>query len=869
MKKLNIIFLILICTLNLFAQNLINKPDNVYQETKNTILIKRVNGSFNFDLSKYKLSQKQIEDSISSFLSLTNDNKFVKIKERNDDLGFTHINYQQLYKGIPVIDALLMLHIKNGKPNSINGKIVDIKEVEITPAITSIQALKIATKYASAQKLMNTYPVQLVITQINNRKSIEPVLVYKVRIDANFSYMKNIFVNALSGKVMNAIDLIADVNVPAVANTLYSGTQSIITESYGTSYRLRDNNRKIETYDASNASESIDAVDYNNNTTSWGISPIISSLEITEVAPQGWWYNSIVDQTPDLYIIIKDGNGQIVYNGKNYYVNNTMPTITNPITFTLNISMTAPPYSLELWDYDPTGGDDYGGAYPLYTQGGDQYWNNYGNKGSCTILSASNPELDVHWGMEKTYDFYKNVFSRNSYDGQGSKIINYLNPPQLQAQYNNDPNNAFATPPPYNVMMYGLGDGVDWGPVVGLDVEGHEYTHMVIFHAGNTNGIDSGLVYQGESGALNESFADIFGTCIEFYTRPTLANWTIGENVVKTSPNYLRSMSYPEAGRQPKTYNAGFFWANPNCELPFLDSPYDHCGVHINSGVQNYWFYLLSMGGSDINDLNNNFNVTGIGIAKAQKIAYRNLTTYLPPYATYYDAYLGSLQAAQDLYGINSSEYWSVREAWYAVGIGGNNPYKYCSGTVTLNTSSGSFEDGSGSDNYLDNSNCQWLIAPTDADSIKITFTNFYTEQGYDTVFVYDGPTTDYPYHWWSGQFTNPITYSVHSDSVLIRFSSDYSNNDSGWSANYSSTSNLYTFIGFDEWSKPSNWSNKRVPPSPCNKGTIVIDPDPQLDQYTGRGICSLDFQQTISYPATILIKSGKILILKEDLKIR
>lgn len=80
----------------------------------------------------------------------------------------------------------------------------------------------------------------------------------------------------------------------------------------------------------------------------------------------------------------------------------------------------------------------------------------------------------------------------------------------MQPKYNYDPNNPYAMQAPYNIMVYGLGDGSFMRPVVGLDVEGHEFTHMVVNHIGNSNGIDSGLVYKGESGALNESFADIF-----------------------------------------------------------------------------------------------------------------------------------------------------------------------------------------------------------------------------------------------------------------------------------------------------------------------------------------------------------------------
>ena len=116
-----------------------------------------------------------------------------------------------------------------------------------------------------------------------------------------------------------------------------------------------------------------------------------------------------------------------------------------------------------------------------------------------------------------------------------------------------------------------MGDGQYMSPVVGLDVEGHEYTHMVINHNGN-----GGLTYQGESGALNESFADIFGACVEFYSGVS-PNWYIGEDVMIGQPA-MRSMSSPNLLQQPDTYQ-GTYWVN-------TDSTQDNGGVHTNSGVQ-------------------------------------------------------------------------------------------------------------------------------------------------------------------------------------------------------------------------------------------------------------------------------------------
>src|SRR5690606_14128714 len=113
---------------------------------------------------------------------------------------------------------------------------------------------------------------------------------------------------------------------------------------------------------------------------------------------------------------------------------------------------------------------------------------------------------------------------------------------------------------------------------------------------------------------------------------------------------------------QPDTYE-GNYWMDPT-------SWYDNGGVHINSGVGNYWFYLLSEGGSGTNDLNNSYYVDGISIQKAEQIAYKTLMTGLTQTATYLDAFNATKLAAAALYGANSNEWNQVVNAWYAVGIG-------------------------------------------------------------------------------------------------------------------------------------------------------------------------------------------------------
>ena len=782
-----------------FKSKVENKPENKKENSLSrkankvaVIKIETSNGSFGISLDKYILTQQQIESNFKSYFSLSEKNSFKKIKESTDELGFKHINYQQYYNNIIVDGSIVMLHLKNGKPNSFNGKIAAIQNLETTALIDADKALQTAKQITKVTNLINTYPIELLIAQIPSKNSFTQKLVFKVRIDANKPFtMCNVFVDAITGEVVNKISLINDADVQATTNTLYSGTQTITSDSYTGGYRLRDNARKIETYDATNATFGNSTgftgySDFSNSTTTWSGISVLNSFTITTVA-QNWWYTPLVDVLPDLYFIVKDASNQVVY--KSGYYDNTFPTVTFS---NLNISLTNPPYSVELWDYDAVGVDDFGGSYTITATTGTKSWSGNGNSGTYTIGASRNPALDVHWGMEKTYDFYKNIFGRNSFDGTGSTIKNFLNPSFLQSSQGNDPNNAFAMPSPYNVMCYGMGDGSFMKQVVALDVTGHEYSHMVV----DNNGF-GGLTYQAESGALNESFADIFGTCIEFYSRPSNANWLMGEDVMASAPN-LRSLSNPNQGYQPQpdTYN-GTYWTSTS-------STQDHGGVHTNSGVQNYWFYLLSQGGTGTNDLGNSFSVTGIGINQARKIAYKNLTTYIGgANATYLDAYNGSLLAAEAIYGNPSTQYSAVRAAWYAVGIG-SDPNSYCSGITKLTETTGTITDGSGTANYGNNANCKWKIAPPGANQITLNFTSFNTEANYDTLFVYDGPDSTYPklITWWGN--TLPSTINSTGGALFIRFVSDNTNNAAGWSLNYTSTGITPSCSGGNVLSTPS-----------------------------------------------------------------
>jgi gliding motility-associated-like protein len=249
---------------------------------------------------------------------------------------------------------------------------------------------------------------------------------------------------------------------------------------------------------------------------------------------------------------------------------------------------------------------------------------------------------DAHWGAQKTYDYFWNKFARNSFDNKGTIIKSYVH-------YSKNYNNAFWNG---SVMTYGDGNGTTFTPLTSIDVCGHEISHAVTTTT-------AGLVYSYESGALNESFSDIFGNAIEAYAKPLDFKWNIGEDITPSGTG-LRMMQSPKSKGHPDTYK-GKNWRTGAA---------DNGGVHSNSGVQNFWFYLLSVGGKGTNDNSDAYVVDSIGILKAEQIAYRNLSVYLTNSSQYMDARYYAIQSAADLYGVCGPEYIATTNAWYAVGVG-------------------------------------------------------------------------------------------------------------------------------------------------------------------------------------------------------
>ncbi len=270
--------------------------------------------------------------------------------------------------------------------------------------------------------------------------------------------------------------------------------------------------------------------------------------------------------------------------------------------------------------------------------------------------SKGDPVVDqVYDGAGDTWTYYKEVHRRNSINDGGMIIKSNIH-------YGNRVDNAFWFPNPVKQMVYGDGSGTIFTNLTGsLDVIGHELTHGVIEHEGN-------WVYEFQSGALNESFADVFGSLVKQYKLKqdvNTADWLIGVEVMaqpnEEKPIYaLRSLkepgkayqNHPVLGDDPQPATMDNYK-----DLPIWE---DNGGVHINSGIPNHAFYLAAI------------NFGGYAWQKAGEIWYRAMrSSQLRPTSStpinFIKAAEATIQIARELFGSDAERI--VGKAWSEVQV--------------------------------------------------------------------------------------------------------------------------------------------------------------------------------------------------------
>lgn len=258
------------------------------------------------------------------------------------------------------------------------------------------------------------------------------------------------------------------------------------------------------------------------------------------------------------------------------------------------------------------------------------------------ITSANNTwnnptAVSAHHHTAITYDYYRQTFNRNSMNGTGGSIISLINVtnPDGSAMDNAFWNGA--------ACFYGNGQSAFLPLAKGLDVVAHELTHGVIQATAN-------LVYENESGALNESYADIFAAMVD------RDDYQIGEDVVKPGAfpsGRMRDMQDP--------HNGGSSLADPGFQPKHVNEQFkgsaDNGGVHINSGIPNHAFYLFASNAQ-------------VGKEKAEQVFYRALTTYLVKSSVFLDLRAAVVQSCKDLFGASTPLVAVAENAFNQVGIG-------------------------------------------------------------------------------------------------------------------------------------------------------------------------------------------------------
>lgn len=294
-----------------------------------------------------------------------------------------------------------------------------------------------------------------------------------------------------------------------------------------------------------------------------------------------------------------------------------------------------------------------GGTYYLYNVAEDMY-NTETEEGVILTLDANNTStedlnykyvtstnntwsqqaaISAHYHATLAYEYFLNTFGRNSINNLGGNIISLVN---VVEDDGTSMENAFWNG---KAVFYGNG-GDHFKPLAGaIDVASHELGHGVVSNTAN-------LEYQGQSGAINESYADIFGAMVD------RQDWQIGEDVVRTTyypSGALRDMSNPHNGGT-KTDE---YWQPAHVSEMYLGTQ-DNGGVHINSSIGNHAFYLFA---------------TAVGKEKAEQVFYLALTDYLTKTSQFIDFRIAVVQAARDLYGDSSTEVTEAEKAFNAVGV--------------------------------------------------------------------------------------------------------------------------------------------------------------------------------------------------------
>ena len=282
---------------------------------------------------------------------------------------------------------------------------------------------------------------------------------------------------------------------------------------------------------------------------------------------------------------------------------------------------------------------------------GDNNWNDLSTSPRDQNQGA---EVDAHRFAAVVNDYFNTVHGRNSYDGGGANLV-------INVHVGNNFNNGYWSPTSLNVFL-GDGDGVGWDYMCSDDWLAHEFTHAY-------TQFTCGLIYNTESGALNEAFSDTFAAFIT-------GDWLVFEDswLSSTAPA-ARNMIDPTNGgmwdnsSEAAVQTSTFAGHQPSHYDNRYTGTWDNSGVHINSGIINHMFYLLTTGGTHAIS---GITVTGIGQSAVEQMLWRCMSVNLVgnTNASFLEFREAMLDACQDLFPTDLNFLTQVKNAFNAVGIG-------------------------------------------------------------------------------------------------------------------------------------------------------------------------------------------------------
>jgi Zn-dependent metalloprotease len=514
--------------------------------------------------------------------------EFTLQRSETDELGQTHIRLQQVFNTIPIYGAEVILHASQGQINVFNGTSYATPTLKsVTPSLNSSSALDNAQADLRAKNIK----VRSLTSKEQQfiTKTTPRLVIYMQDKKAFLVWHITVYPN-----IMNRYEYFVDAQTGAVINSYDHSCNLMAGTKVGEhTHCAETRNSKLETSNSKLET---------------------SKLETRNLPPLD---GPATANALDLFNVSQKINTYQV-NGIYYLVDATR-TMFNAAGSKLPDNPIGAIWTVDALNQYPTGNFEFD-----HVKSNNNSWNN--------------PKaVSAHTNAVKAYEYFRTTHARNSINGTGGTVTSFI---RVADENGGGMDNAFWNG---EAMFYGDGDKAFSPLAKALDVAGHEISHGVVQNTAN-------LEYQGESGAMNESFADIFGAMID------RDDWRMGEDVVKTAyfpTGCLRNLSDPNNGGT-SINDAGKGWQPSKVSQQYKGTQ-DNGGVHINSGITNFAYYKIA---------------TSITKDKAEKIFYRALSKYLVKSSKFIDLRAAAVQAATDLYSAAGAEVAAVNTAFNEAGIG-------------------------------------------------------------------------------------------------------------------------------------------------------------------------------------------------------